>query len=120
MRGSASWSSVFLELTLAPELEPKLNHPPLPPPLDRNALAAAILLSLDQSFPLISNHFDKIIAWASSVDYLRGRTISASLGATTIEGAAQGIDREGALLIRTNEGAITRLTSGEVTRFSLG
>ena len=104
-----------LELTLAPELEP-----PLPPPLDRNALAAAILVSLDQSFHFITSNFHQIVEWASAADYLRGRSVSACIGANTVEGVAEGLDPEGALLIRTIDSALTRVASGEVTRFSLG
>jgi BirA family transcriptional regulator, biotin operon repressor / biotin---[acetyl-CoA-carboxylase] ligase len=110
-----------------------VNHPVFPPPLDttatslrietgldtdRNALAAAILTSLDQSFSLLPSDFPQILDWASSVDYLLNRRISATVGATIHEGTAQGLDSEGALLIRTSAGALIRLTSGEVTRFS--
>jgi len=87
-------------------------------PLDRNALAAAILASIDQSFYLIPNHFHEIVAWASEADCLRGRQVTATAGATIHEGVAQGLDSEGALLIRTSTGAVTRVSSGEVTRFS--
>jgi BirA family biotin operon repressor/biotin-[acetyl-CoA-carboxylase] ligase len=87
-------------------------------PLDRNALAAAILTSIDQSFSLIPSHFQKIIAWATEADCLRGRWVSATAGTAIHEGLAQGVDSDGALLIRTAAGAVTRLGSGEVTRFS--
>jgi BirA family biotin operon repressor/biotin-[acetyl-CoA-carboxylase] ligase len=87
-------------------------------PLDRNALAAAILASLDQSFSLLPSHFQEILAWASGADYLRDRWVSATAGAALIEGIAQGLDPDGALLIRAPSGLVTRLTSGEVTRFS--
>jgi len=110
-----------------------VNHTEFPPPLaatatslriesgaafDRNALAAAILMSIDQSFSLISSGFHNILAWAAAADYLHGRSVSATVGATIIEGIAEGLDPEGALLIRTNDGGRTRLSSGEVTRFS--
>jgi len=87
-------------------------------PLDRNALAAAVLASIDQSFSLIPSRFQEILNWASQADYLRGRWVSAAAGADLHEGIAQGLDAEGALLIRTPAGATTRMTSGEVTRFS--
>jgi BirA family biotin operon repressor/biotin-[acetyl-CoA-carboxylase] ligase len=111
----------LLELTLELEPPPKLKPKPElepPPELDRNALAAAILLSLDQSYSLISSDFPQILAWASSADYLRGRSISATVGDTIIEGIAEGLTPEAALLIRTNDGSLIPLTSGEVTRFS--
>jgi len=110
-----------------------VNHPSFPPPLDaiatslrietgsplaRNALAAAILTSLDSTFSLLPSHFHEIIEWATQADCLRGRSISAAAGSTLYEGAAQGLDSDGALLLRTPAGALVRLTSGEVTRFS--
>ena len=87
-------------------------------PLDRNALAAAILAALDPSFSLCASRFQEVLDWASHADCLRGRWVSATAGAVTHEGAAQGLDSEGALLIRTTAGDLVRLTSGEVTRFS--
>jgi len=87
-------------------------------PLDRNAVAAAILASIDQSIGLMPDHFDTILAWASEADCLLGRRVSATAGTSTIEGCAQGLDSDGALLIRIGDGSVIRVTSGEVTRFS--
>ena len=110
-----------------------VNHSFFPPPLDatatslrlqtgapcdRNALAAAILSSIDESFSLVSKDFDQIVEWASDVDWLRGRRVSATAGNALYEGIAQGLDSEGALLIATAGGPPIRLNSGEVTRFS--
>jgi BirA family biotin operon repressor/biotin-[acetyl-CoA-carboxylase] ligase len=86
--------------------------------LNRNALAANILASLDHSFSLPPSHFHEILAWASAADFLRGRRVSATAGAATHEGTAEGLDAEGALLLRTSEHEVIRLSSGEVTRFS--
>jgi BirA family biotin operon repressor/biotin-[acetyl-CoA-carboxylase] ligase len=109
-----------------------VNHPAFPPPLDaratslriqtgacidRNALAAAILGVLDESFSLCASHFHEILDWASGADCLRGHWVSATAGSILHEGAAHGFDSEGALLIRTAAGELVRLTSGEVTRF---
>jgi len=110
-----------------------VNHGAFPPPLDstatslrietgreldRNALAAAILVSLDQSFSLLPSHFRQILDWASDADCLRGRSVSATAGTMIHQGTAKGFDQEGALLIRKSDGSLIRLNSGEVTRFS--
>lgn len=110
-----------------------VNHTSFPGPLDatatslrietgalieRNALAAAILVAIDQSFSLIPSRFHEILDWASGADYLLGRWVSAMAGAATHEGCAQGLDSDGALLIRTAAGEVIRVNSGEVTRFS--
>jgi BirA family biotin operon repressor/biotin-[acetyl-CoA-carboxylase] ligase len=89
-------------------------------PLDRNALAASVLASVDQSFSLIPSHFDAILAWASRADCLRGRRVTAQAGTAIREGIAEGLDPEGALFIRAEDGLLSRVTSGEVTRFSAG
>ena len=87
--------------------------------VNRNALAAAILASIDESFCLLPDQFPEILAWASSADCLRGRWVSAVAGSAMHEGEAQGLDSDGALLIRTAQGGVTRVSSGEVTRFSI-
>jgi BirA family biotin operon repressor/biotin-[acetyl-CoA-carboxylase] ligase len=89
-------------------------------PFDRNAIAAAIVASIDRSFSLLTSDFQEILTWASNTDYLRGRWVSATAGSETVEGVAQGLDPDGYLLIRTAAGAVLKLNSGEVTRFSTG
>jgi BirA family biotin operon repressor/biotin-[acetyl-CoA-carboxylase] ligase len=86
--------------------------------VDRNALAAALLASLDKSYSLIANDFERILEWASTVDFLRGRSVSANAGLVHYSGTAEGFDSDAALLIRTTGGELVRLTSGEVTDFS--
>ncbi len=48
-------------------------------------------------------------------DILRRQRIHASLGGRQLSGIASGIDDEGALLLRTDQGGIERLRAGEVT-----
>lgn len=88
--------------------------------IDRNALAANILRVIDRSFSLAASDFHKIVEWAADADCLRGRWVVAEAGSTTHEGIARGLDAEGALLIATSGGAVVRVISGEVTRFSVG
>ena len=87
-------------------------------PVDRNGLAGTILTTLDETLPLVETGFEKIIAWAAEADCLKGRWVSATAGSVVLEGIAEGIDGEGALLIRPEAGEVTRIRSGEVTRFS--
>jgi BirA family transcriptional regulator, biotin operon repressor / biotin---[acetyl-CoA-carboxylase] ligase len=109
-----------------------VNHESFPPPLDetaislriatgqvidRNALAAALLNSISNVLPIISTDFDAVLKWAAACDFLLHRTVAATLGNSEICGIAYGLDSEGALIIRTNDGALLRLNSGEVTRF---
>jgi BirA family biotin operon repressor/biotin-[acetyl-CoA-carboxylase] ligase len=87
-------------------------------PWNRNEIAACILHSIDRSFSLVASNFREIIAWASAADWLRGRHVTATAGTVVHAGVAEGLDPEGALLIRNSEGGIIRVTSGEVNRFS--
>jgi BirA family biotin operon repressor/biotin-[acetyl-CoA-carboxylase] ligase len=111
------------------------NHPEFPPPLDatatslrletgstvdRNALAAAILASIDQSYSLAISDFQQIIDWANGADYLRGRNVSACAGSVVHRGIAEGLSGDGGLLLRTPDGAVSTLRSGEITQFSQG
>jgi BirA family biotin operon repressor/biotin-[acetyl-CoA-carboxylase] ligase len=88
--------------------------------LDRNALAAALLASLDESFSFMPSGFRQIIDWANEVDYIRGRWIRATAGTVNYEGTAEGLDADGALVIRTAGGDLIRLSAGEVTHFFQG
>jgi BirA family biotin operon repressor/biotin-[acetyl-CoA-carboxylase] ligase len=112
-----------------------VNHPAFPPPLDitatslrietgspvdRNALAAAILTSIDESYQLVSSDFPRIIDWANRADCLRGRRVSAEAGTVHHEGIACGLSPDGGLLLGAPDGTLSILTSGEVTRFSPG
>jgi len=89
-------------------------------PTDRNALAAAILASIDESYSLVSNDFQQIIDWANRVDCLRGRHVSADAGTVRHRGIASGLSPDGGLLLRAPDGTVFTLTSGEVTQFSPG
>jgi BirA family biotin operon repressor/biotin-[acetyl-CoA-carboxylase] ligase len=112
-----------------------VNHPAFPPPLDatatslrietgspvdRNALAAAILASIDESYSLVTSDFQQIVDWANRVDCLRGRQVSAAAGSVHREGIACGLSPDGGLLLRAPDGAVAILTSGEITHFSQG
>jgi BirA family biotin operon repressor/biotin-[acetyl-CoA-carboxylase] ligase len=112
-----------------------VNHLEFPPPLDatatslrietgapvdRNALAAALLASIDESYSLATSDFRHIIEWANEADCLRGRNVSACAGTVTHRGIAEGLSPDGGLLLRTPDGALSILTSGEITQFSQG
>jgi BirA family biotin operon repressor/biotin-[acetyl-CoA-carboxylase] ligase len=89
-------------------------------PVDRNALAAAILAAIDQSYSIVTSHFHQIVDWANRADCLRGRQISATAGTVTHVGIAGGLSPDGGLLLRTPDGTVSVLTSGEITHFSPG
>ena len=84
-------------------------------PLDRPALAAAILRALDARLPLRAKHFPAIIAEAGARSLLLGRWIQVRAGAAVSEGRAEELDENGHLLLRHADGSLARLSAGEVT-----
>jgi BirA family biotin operon repressor/biotin-[acetyl-CoA-carboxylase] ligase len=52
-------------------------------------------------------------AWTASAQGLGG-PCTARLGAETLEGVAEGLDADGALLLRAPGGSVRRITAGDV------
>lgn len=84
-------------------------------PLDRAALAAAILRSLDRRFAQLTDDFAALIAATRRRSFLLGRWIHVQSGITRLEGRALELDADGHLVLQTADGALHRLTAGEVT-----
>ena len=84
-------------------------------PLDRPALAAAILRALDARFAKIADDFPALIAEAAARSFLLGRWIQVRAGETLAEGLAEQLDADGHLLLRHADGSLAKLTAGEVT-----
>ncbi len=57
-------------------------------------------------------------AWAARLINLR-RNIRVNLNDQIVEGYAEGVDHDGALLLRTADGRVQRLLSGDVTLHDL-
>jgi BirA family biotin operon repressor/biotin-[acetyl-CoA-carboxylase] ligase len=111
-----------------------VNQPAFPPELslaaslrmmagrefDRQQIAAAILRRLDRLHPQMEHDFERIVAAAESRSFLNGKWITASDGATRIEGRVLRLDPQGALVLQLPEGREHTLSSGEVTLASTG
>jgi len=83
--------------------------------LDRAALATAILQSLDSRSGQLSDDFAALIAATKRRSFLLGRWIQVQSGITRLEGRALELDADGHLVLQTADGALHRLTAGEVT-----
>ncbi len=83
-------------------------------PLDRAALAAAILHELATRLPAASTG-DTLIAEATRRSALLGTWVQLQSGTETLEGTAESLDPEGNLLLRLTDGTLHRATAGEVT-----
>ncbi|MCE9611899.1 MAG: biotin--[acetyl-CoA-carboxylase] ligase [Chthoniobacter sp.] len=84
-------------------------------PLDRAALATAILRALAVRLPLLAEYFPAIIAEAGARSFLLGRWIQVRAGEVVSEGRAEELDENGHLLLRLADGKVVRLAAGEVT-----
>jgi BirA family biotin operon repressor/biotin-[acetyl-CoA-carboxylase] ligase len=81
-------------------------------PLDRASLLAAILASFDRDLHVVlARGLGLVRARLESADALRGRRVLSDSGD---EGVASGIDDEGRLLVRRDDGSVARWTAGEV------
>jgi BirA family transcriptional regulator, biotin operon repressor / biotin---[acetyl-CoA-carboxylase] ligase len=85
-------------------------------PIRRADLAAAILTELDRDYERIRHHEFAALAdeWESHCSTL-GRRVTIQMGERTLEGRAESLDPDGALLLRTDHGHLERIIGGDVT-----
>lgn len=83
--------------------------------LDRAALAVALLQELDADYARIQAGQFHVIAdeWASQCATV-GKDVRIRVGQRIVEGRAETLDEDGALLIRSQHGHIERITGGDV------
>jgi BirA family biotin operon repressor/biotin-[acetyl-CoA-carboxylase] ligase len=86
-------------------------------PLDLNRLTAAIVGRVLSAYELFveNGHRDTFADLWNRFDLLRGRPVTLVQGGRRITGVAGGIDDEGSLLIRGENGRPQRFRAGEVT-----
>jgi BirA family transcriptional regulator, biotin operon repressor / biotin---[acetyl-CoA-carboxylase] ligase len=84
--------------------------------LHRADLAAAILRELDADYARIrSQRFEEIAdEWQAGCSTI-GRRVSIRIGGRCLQGHAEALDHDGALLLRTEHGRLERIIGGDVT-----
>ena len=84
--------------------------------LDRADLAARILIELDKDYASICRGKFSSVAdeWQERCTTL-GQNVTIQIGARRIEGRAESLDPDGALLLRTEHGHLERIIGGDVT-----
>lgn len=85
-------------------------------PIDRPALAAAILQELDEAYAAaLGDGFTALAEeWSAQCTTL-GRLVTVHSGSRRIAGRAEALDDEGALMLRTDSGHLERIIGGDVT-----
>jgi BirA family transcriptional regulator, biotin operon repressor / biotin---[acetyl-CoA-carboxylase] ligase len=81
-------------------------------PQDRISLAAEILSALDRYYRA---DFDAVVAEWARLSTTLGRQLVLTMGTRRIEGQAQALDGDGALLLRHDNGQIERILGADVT-----
>jgi BirA family biotin operon repressor/biotin-[acetyl-CoA-carboxylase] ligase len=83
--------------------------------IDRNALLREILRDLDHWYQVfLSNPQDVLSVW-KSLNLTLGNRVVVSGAGDTLDGVAQGVDNDGRLIIRLDDGAIRTVAAGDVT-----
>lgn len=85
-------------------------------PVDRAALAAQVLKELDVEYRRVCQRQFPAVAdeWEARCTTL-GSRVAVNIGPRTVEGIAESLDDDGALLLRTEHGRIERIIGGDVT-----
>ncbi len=83
--------------------------------VDRTGLLRQLLRELDRWYAVfLANEQDVIQEW-KSLNMTVGNRVAVSGAGARLEGLAQGIDSEGRLIIKLNDGAIHAVAAGDVT-----
>lgn len=84
--------------------------------VDRPALAAQILTELDVEYRRVCQGKFPAVAdeWEARCSTLGSRVV-VNIGSRSVEGVAESLDDDGALLVRTQHGRIERIIGGDVT-----
>jgi BirA family biotin operon repressor/biotin-[acetyl-CoA-carboxylase] ligase len=84
--------------------------------IDRAELAAHILQELDRDYDRIcSGKFEAVAnEWEKHCTTL-GRHVTIQMGGRKVQGRAESLDTDGALLLRTQHGHLERIVGGDVT-----
>lgn len=84
-------------------------------PIHRAELAAAILHELDHDYRrILAGRFEEIADQWESLCSTIGRNVVIKVGERSIQGRAESLDNDGALLIRTQHGHLERIVGGDV------
>jgi BirA family biotin operon repressor/biotin-[acetyl-CoA-carboxylase] ligase len=83
--------------------------------IDRTALLRQILIDLEHWYRVfLHNDADVLREW-EQLNMTIGKRVAVSGLGETLEGLAQGIDSEGRLIIRFNDGSVKTVAAGDVT-----
>lgn len=84
--------------------------------MHRAPLAVAILRELDRQYSRVcSGRFSEVTSEWEALCSTMGKPVAIQIGGRRMEGRAESLDAEGALLLRTQHGRLERIIGGDVT-----
>jgi len=86
--------------------------------VDRAVLLATLLAGVEERYRRLRAGDSPYAEWAARLATL-GKSVMATLPQGRLAGVAEGVDEDGALLLRTSDGVLHRLLAGDVTLSSL-
>ncbi|MHC1592909.1 MAG: biotin--[acetyl-CoA-carboxylase] ligase [Methermicoccaceae archaeon] len=82
-------------------------------PVDRVSLLQQVLVEFEESYKMFHEQFSNVLdEWKSLSDTI-GKRVEVKTPSETIDGEAVGVDTDGGLIIRTEDGSIKRVLSGD-------
>jgi BirA family biotin operon repressor/biotin-[acetyl-CoA-carboxylase] ligase len=81
---------------------------------DRTEFAVQVLNALDDCYRETLTNFDAVIEEWAKLSTTLGKQLVVTMGARRIEGEAQALDGDGALLLRKDDGRVERILGGDV------
>jgi BirA family biotin operon repressor/biotin-[acetyl-CoA-carboxylase] ligase len=82
--------------------------------VDRAVLLVALLTGVERRYKALQAGESPYQEWVSRLATL-GKRVKATVSGETLTGVAESVDQDGALLLRTPDGTLHRLTAGDVT-----
>ena len=83
--------------------------------VDRTALLKELLAGLDKWYQrFLTNEADVLEAW-KGLNVTLGSRVAVSGAGTTLEGFARGVDAEGRLILKLDDGTLRQVSAGDVT-----
>jgi BirA family biotin operon repressor/biotin-[acetyl-CoA-carboxylase] ligase len=84
--------------------------------VDRAALASEVLCQLDRDYARVcAGRFAEVAEEWESACVTLGQTVRIKIGQRLVQGRAEALDADGALLVRTEHGRLDRVTGGDLT-----
>jgi len=84
-------------------------------PVDRTALLRTLLTELDLWYHRFFQNDAEVLAAWKELNVTLGHRVAVSGGSAKLEGLARGVDAEGRLILKLDDGTLRQVAAGDVT-----